>query len=310
MTFSTFNSRIKTNTLLEGLSILETKEVVIQLNTFPDYDISQYQGLSGAEYFFRNSWSYANFFIEVSKAKFGRSRIFHHDHISEIANRLKMGFDPFDHVDLLQRANESSAGIFSEHGIDVDELDSFRLKAVRVSSIDNIDHKILYEGVFFGDSSAMDPIGWGLFNLATVTGIKREISQIYQLLIAESYMLFVRGDAKLSFFMAYTALESFLDTALGEGEVKGRLPDKLNSLFSKKFATLNAHQVYSSISGSAINLTRDRNSIAHGRGLVTITLREAEETIRLVLILIGAYEFDAVTFEELFASFNHKPTLA
>lgn len=264
MNYSTFNRQTNLKFLLQALDILESRHVIIKLNTFPDYDISKYHGLSTAEYFFRNSWKYNHLFDEVCEASFALNRVFHEDHIREMRMEYRFSFDFADFTSFLQAVHDRNPEAFVQHGFDAGELDEFNLKRLRLSSIDSIKREIFYEGVFLGDSSMIDPIGWSVYSLISVTGIKSFSDKVYNALIAESYMLFYKGDFKLSYFLAYTALENFVNSSLGKVEDEGRLKDNLNELFASRFNDLGTHQIYSSVTTIFGSLTMKRNWIAHG----------------------------------------------
>ncbi len=177
----------------------------------------------------------------------------------------------------------------------------FKVNRIRVNSIDNINSKINYEGSFFGNSSDIDPIDYGVYCLLRVTAVSRDIdfANFYKELIAESYVLFKESNFKLAYFLAYSGFESFINSSLGIGDEPGRLKERLQELFKCKFLDLSRHQIYTCVVNDFDRLTDKRNTIAHGRGAVSINKKETEEALLFILILVCTYEFQCSKFDEL-----------
>ena len=104
---------------------------------------------------------------------------------------------------------------------------------------------------------------------------------------------------KLSYFLTFLALESFINYQLGEPYEQERLKDKLKELDNYKFNDLSKHQIYTSIINLHDTYTRNRITIVHGRNQIEMTDKNAKEILLFVLIQISAYELNVRTFEQL-----------
>ncbi|MBI3518077.1 MAG: hypothetical protein HY062_01800 [Bacteroidetes bacterium] len=288
--------------MLFALGILVHDETFIKIENHPDYDITEYQREVDSNYYFHNSWDFLMKYQSVIKAEFAETHIIHADNLNDMSMEYKIEYEPYDRdvpkfLNKLYKHDKEAIGI---HNFGTDGGD-FKVNRIRVNSIDNINSKINYEGSFFGNSGDIDPLDYGIYCTLRVTAVSRDIdfSNFYKELIAESYVLFKESNFKLAYFLAYSGFESFVNSSLGVGDEAGRLKDRLSELFKLKFLDLSKHQIYSSVVNDFGRYTDKRNTIAHGRGAVSINKNEIEDALLFTLILVSAYELGCSTFDEL-----------
>lgn len=289
--------KIELEPLLTRLGVLERKRVVIEINNLPDHDISNYRGAETADYFFRQSWNFSSMFDMVFDLRFMQNRILSDDDLSEIRRKFRIGSDTS--VKLLQELFDRNENVFNEYGFEVDSLDDFRLKAIRLAYIDNANRRAWYEGAFTGDNASIDPMTWRIYSLVDVVGTPTFIETVWKAILGESFMLHRRGDYRLSHFLAYTAFESFVNASLEWSEESIRLKESVNELFAARFSSLDKHQLYTSTIHQIDEFKSRRNDVAHGSSVGRVSQLESREALEFVLVLVMSYEFKLRTFEEL-----------
>lgn len=294
--------------ILVMLGILKQEYIFIPINNRPDYDISEYQREVFTNYYFNNSWGFAQEFQSVVEAKIIESHILHADSINKMSQEYEVdynGNDKFIPSFLSQVFNKDKEAL-SIYGFGT-EAGEFKINNVRISSINNFECKINYDGSFIGNSSDIEPLDWGVYSLVRIVGIPADITEslFYKSLLAECYVLFKENKMKLAYFTAYSALESFINYQLGTGDEGGeRLKDKLTELFNFKFSNLSTHQIYCSVASMFNPYTTDRNTIAHGRNAISLSKEQAKDALIFVSLLICTYEHNLLTFDELVTKFN------
>jgi hypothetical protein len=288
--------------LLFALDILVRDETFVKIENHPDYDITEYEREIDTNYYFHNSWDFLLKYQSVIKAEFAETHIIHADNLNDMSEESGIEYEPYDRdvpkfLNKLFKHDKEAIGI---HSFGADGGD-FKVNRIRVNSIDNINSKINYEGSFFGNSSDIDPIDYGIYCLLRVIAVSRDIDfmNFYKELIAESYVLFKESNFKLAYFLAYSGFESFINSSLGVGDEPGRLKERLQELFKHRFLDLSRHQIYTCVVNDFDRFTDKRNTIAHGRGAVSINKKETEEALLFILILVCTYEFQFSKFDEL-----------
>src|SRR5580698_8102646 len=111
------------------------------------------------------------------------------------------------------------------------DIDQFKLNNLRVKSIDNEEKRLYYEGSFFGNHETYDQVDWGIYSVIEVTGMPLEEDAFYKDLIAQAYTLYNEGKNKLSYFLVYSAFESFINLNLDKFNDDRRLIEKLKELY-------------------------------------------------------------------------------
>lgn len=284
--------------LLSSLGVLASKNLIIKINNSPDYDISIYQREIDADYFFNNSWDFGNELQSVVDINFIENKLYHFDDFQRASQELGLPFDEKDCTKFLNDVYSFNRNFFSENGMEPN-IDQFKLYKIRKSSIDNISKKLNYEGSFFGNHQTFDSLDWGLYSLIELTGIPQGSVKFYKYLIGESYILFNENKNKLSYFLAYSAFESFVNLELGSVNDEKRLKQKINELYRNKFPQLGQHKIYSSVIAGYDTFTNNRNNIAHGTNNIAITREDVYSALLFIAIMICTFEHNCSTFYDL-----------
>jgi hypothetical protein len=282
--------------MLFKLKVFEMNEIIIKINNFPDYDISGYNK-DMSDYYFCNSWKFENLYDSVLDINILSSRIYHADDF-----RDRLDWDDLQYLeDDEKRLNEihfSDDEWFADNGCDT-SYDEFELKNFRLKVIDNSEKRMYYEGSFFGDDLSFEMIDHGIYALIKTTAISTTPKPFYKELLGESVILRKEKKAKLSFFMMYSALESYVNTLLSSEDTEGRLLDKIKELFKKKYSDLNSNLVYSSLINEYSKLTNKRNIIAHGRESLKIEEADLDSLMLFVVTLIFSYSHNCISFNDI-----------
>ncbi len=287
--------------ILSFLGILQTKSRIIQINNYPDYDLSGYGGQFEKTYYFTDSWSFDGEFGAVLNVSIESQRVFHSDDMERLSEEYDVHFGENNAYDLVlnEIRNENEHLMWSE-GFPPD-FDGFKLNDIRVDRIDHSKKEVHFFGSYDGDSSSIQPVDWNIFiECSFCSFISSTTSgKFYVDLISESYSLKDSGNMKLSFFLVYAALENYINECLDRHEKEGRIKDKLNELFRSRFTSLEKHQIYTSAAGEFDDWEKIRNWIVHGKAKVDITNEMVEEFTIFVLTLMASFEAKETIFDSL-----------
>jgi len=300
-----YNQFIKKHiNLLEQLmfiyGIIKFEKKVIEIDNYPDYDISKYERSNPTDYYFANSFNFAEIFEFVIKFEFHKNKLFHFDDFLNMSKELNTEFKEEDRCNFLLKLYKEKNEILEEHGFDTD-IEQFKLHELRIQNIDNFNKKINYEGSFYGDNEGINPIDWGLYSFVEILGVPNQLSKnkFYKYIISESYILLQENKYKLAFFVGYSALESFINYEHSSAEEEKRLIEKLKELFKEKFGQIQTHQIYTSLINDFDEFTNIRNSIAHGRNPVEIGESEVRKLLQFTILLIISFDWNLTKFEEI-----------
>lgn len=281
---------------MKNLILRETVRYV-EINVFPDFDISEYQGPIDSDYYFHNTIDIPYDFKSLLNVTFDNHVIFSFNDIDKVKKKFNLNVDNKDEVEeVINKLIETDDDLALECFFEPD-LDEFKLKELRLKNIDNNNRKIHYEGTFFGASYMIDQIDWNLFSQIKFIGIPFNIAEFYKELISESYVLKLEGNKKMSYFIMYSALENYIEYKLGSNEEK-RLSEKITELFSICFQNITKHQIYSCIINDYKTIKEKRNDIAHGN-MCNIKEEDLNKIFLFVLIVISTIENKCETFDEL-----------
>lgn len=299
MTFSQFSNQHKNlQKLLVSLGVLTTKRLIIKIDNNPDYNISKYEKEIDADYFFYNSWDFSKELQSVVDINFIKNKLYHYDDLTIISKELGLEFKESDPTKFLNDVYITNKDSFSQSGFEAN-IEQFQLHTLRKSSIDNTTKVLNYEGSFFGNYETFDPLDWALYSLIELTGMPQGATKFYKDLIGESYILFNENKNKLSYFLAYSALESFINLELGSVNDERRLKEKITELYRNRFPQLERHQIYTSVINNYETFTENRNNIAHGVNNISITKEEVYKALLFISIMICSFELSCSTFDEL-----------
>ncbi|MBH1959941.1 MAG: hypothetical protein I8H68_07500 [Flavobacteriia bacterium] len=289
------------DTILTQFGILTTKKIIIKIDHEPDYEISEYMKERETNYYFYNAWSFKNKFSFVVNVNVNENHIFHYDNFEQLSDEYNIPFYLGNECEFLLNIWEEDSDAFQVFGFGTD-TDNFRINNFRIRAVDNLEGNVYYDGSFYGSGYEINQNDFAVYSMIDVNAVPLYIDEkpFYNSLLAESYLLLKEKSYKLSYFLLFSALESFINYELGKGDVEGRLKDKLNELLTSKFQNLAKHQIYSCIIHLFDDYTRDRNTIAHGRNSIDVDQKIVEELFLFVLTMISSYVLDSSTFEDLF----------
>jgi hypothetical protein len=287
--------------LLLALGALKSKSLIMNIDLHPDYDLTNYDKHVSNTYFIKSELDFSDEFTAVLSANIGKSATFHCDDIERISKEFNLTREDNESAShFLQRvAAIDSDVIYQGNGT---QHDGFELNELKVDFINNKDKKVIVLGGFFGDNYSIDPSDWDLVSELDLSGIPKELNgELYLELLAESYSLSELGNYKLAFFLAYSALECYLNSQVNPNNDKVRLKDSFSELFKNKFSgnDLNNHIIYSSISGEFTPFTLKRNEIAHGKSKVEISKEYASDFLLFSLITIVSNKHCISDFKSL-----------
>lgn len=287
--------------LLKHLGIIHEKNCVFKLDNYPDYDLSGYDGVRTMNYFFESESEIPNDFSNVISVEIINDFIIHSD---DIFNMSKQHDIPVFYENLEWFVNEI-------HEVDSDCLDSysigqkfdnFELRTIKVVGINNSTKKIIFSGSFLGDYSHIQPLDWNIYVECKVRGTKSNLENgnlFYQDLMAEAYNLISIKNFKLSYFLAFSALESYINERMNANDTKDRLKDIMSQMIRNVVGDINKNEIYTSIISGYNTFESNRNIIAHGRKIITVTQEDVDELILFALLIICITEGDGSTFEHL-----------
>lgn len=302
MNYSQFSKTKKLiNIILAKFGILISKTLIIKIDNEPDYEISEYKREIEADYYFYNSWNYKENFRFVIDISIIKTHILHFDNFKNISEEYNIPFYVGNECEFLLNALEKDSNVLESHGFGTD-VDSFKIKKIRISTIDNIEGKVNYEGTFYGGSYEINPVDFAIYSIINVVGTPLDIDDkpFYNSLLAESFILLQQGNYKLSYFLLYSAFESFINYELGTADEQERLKDKLKKLFCIKFPNLSTHQIYTNTVKYFDQYTIDRNGIAHGKSPIKVDKKMVEESFTFVLTMISSYLTFTDKFDDLY----------
>ena len=285
--------------LLIKMNILQQHQTIIKIDNSPDTDIIPTDWREDDNNYFKNSWQFGSYFKNVVEFKFLNERIYHFENIkeAEVELDMRLNCDEIEHsLNLIEAVNNA---FFEDNGYDTDFNETFKFHKVRLVAIDNVKKMIWYDGSFYGNHETYDIPEWGIFSKVQLTGIPSLLTYFFQDLLGESYLLYHMGNYKMAYFIAYAAMENYVNSNLGSEESEERFKDKLKQWLKSKVINLEKHEVYCSIIKGYDEFTNKRNTIAHGKELIEITKVQAESVLLFVAILICAFDNDLSTFEDI-----------
>ena len=285
--------------LLIKLGIIQFEDRYIYIDLRPDYDITPNQR-DFAPYFFKNKWNFSGVYEYVFNIEIHKKRIYTDIDIEEISKELKMAKFQFDgsYCDFLLKISKENPAELECYGFPTD-LDQFVLQSLRISNIDNLTKNVNYEGSFLGDCYEIESDTIPLYAYSTVKSLPLVIDKFYKNLIAEAYLLFLQNNYKLSFFILFTAFESFVNFESSPRNKKGQVNQKLVKLFDEKFGSSATHEIFAHFKDYFSKANNIRNAIAHGKEYIEISFENIEDLFKYSLSLITSFQFLKRDFKNL-----------
>ncbi|MEZ8415459.1 hypothetical protein BCU85_05535 [Vibrio lentus] len=296
--------------LMASIGLFRNHREFIRLNHTPDYNKTPYQGYSISDYFFDNSYEFPCDYTTVFDVSVHQVGIYHSDDFSSL-----MEHERFAHLECMVEFGEEALNACLEvevsNGEDSDffkhngfgkQVDQFKIENVDCSSIELLRKRYSISGNFTGDSSDIDPLDWAVYAEVEFCGLASSDieEEFYSDLLIKSYHAKLDKDYRMSFFLAYSAFEGFINQSLDSEREEERLSDKLNQLFKARFGDISKHQIYTSIIGDFNKkLTPLRNDIAHGRKS-DFNEDIAREMLIVSLMFICSYNNRADKFKDIF----------
>lgn len=302
----TYRNFLQTENLIERL--LRKLELIKDSYHYWEVSISADNDLfpgrqSFDTFYFKNNWPFGRLFEAVLEVEITDNNIFTLEDIREMSRETGIYFSGrvADIADFLSLAEQHESDVMESYGFGT-ELDQFNLQCMRVAAIDNLRKKIIYEGTYEGDDYFEGTDGI-LFSKAAIKAVPITIHlrEFYYSLLAESYLLYLQGNWKLSYFTLYSAFESFINDKSDDPAKEERLSDRITSVFKARFTELGKHEIYTNIKGEFVEFSNTRNSIVHGRDDFEIFRVDLHKKFIAVLLFIAAYEFRYMSFEQISA---------
>ncbi|MCC3215545.1 MULTISPECIES: hypothetical protein [Chryseobacterium] len=292
--------------ILAKLGILITKKLIIKIDHEPDYEISEYTREREKEYYLQNFWNFKNKFNSVVEAEVLENHILHYDNFIQLSEEYNIPFCNDEECEFLLDVLKKDNDALIVYGFGTD-AGNFRINNLRIKSIDNLKARVHYDGSFYGSSYEINQNDFAVYSILYVNALPLDIDSMpfYYSLLGESHLLLKEKKYKLSYFLLYSAFESFINYELGRDEEEGRLKDKLNELFCLKFPNLGIHQIYTSIITLFDKYTLDRNSIAHGRNMIDVDDVTVKKSFIFVLTMISAYLLNSSKFDDLYSKIKN-----
>lgn len=303
MTLKEFsNKKNIIKTLLSGLNLIEEKSWITKIDFYPDPDITELDRHRDKEYYFAGKQKFDDNHNYVLDCDYNEPFVFSYDRLDEIEQHTEMKFsDKEDILNSLNELDDFDNELIDEYSFPTD-FDGFKLNNIKIKFINNTKKEINYEGGFFGSSMDIDPDFWNLFSYINVKAIKKNQTEFYKDLIGESYVLKLEGNYKLSFFILFSALESFVNLKLQDEDNEGkRLKGQIGDLYKKEHnvEALIKDTLYSSLMNDIYRQIDNRNIIAHGKNDITVTEKELNNFFICVLTYIISVEFKWKSFDEI-----------
>ncbi|MBS6574749.1 hypothetical protein [Parabacteroides goldsteinii] len=290
--------------LLTKLDILTAIDIIEKLNIEVDDDVSGYVGRESKNYYFKNKFSFQPYSTYLIKAEILASRVYSQSLLESDVDNSNNYFclEGKGLTENLKEIDTIDKGFFENNGCSIEAVNDFSLHKLRIRNIDNIKKDLYYEGTCYGNMLDIGDItsDWDVFSKISLLGIKNNISEFYKELLSESYMLYENENYKLSFFIAFSAFECFVNVKGNMQDEQLPLIDKITNLYKWQFPDLSNNEIFQSIMPHHNKLTDIRNKIAHGKAKVCIRKREAEQCLKHVLIMILAYENTITGIKEFY----------
>lgn len=287
--------------LLRHLDIIHEENYVFQLDNYPDYDFSGYDGARAMTYFFENESELPYGFSNVISVQIINNFILHSDSLQNMSEQhdIPVFFENLEWF--VNEIHEADNDCLGSHSIGL-KFGDFELRTTKVVGINNSTKRILFSGSFVGDYSHIQPLDWNIYVECKVRGTKSNPENgnfFYQDLMAEAYNLSSIKNFKLSYFLAFSALESYINEKMNTGDAKSRLKDIMSQMVREAVGDINKNEIYTSIISRYNDFESNRNVIAHGRKLITVTQEDVDELILFTLLIICITEGDGCTFKHL-----------
>lgn len=283
--------------LLEQLGLIEVVDTIVPINFDPDYEITDYDKDIDKDYYFSN---YLKFFPDhnfVISCKFYDQFIINYEQLVDIEKNEEITLiDKEDLIQSLLHLDNNNPDIIDQYKFEVD-MDILKLKKLKVKFINNTRKETHYEGSIF---SASMYIGEEfLFSRIKLEAIKYNQVEFYKDLLGESYILMLENNNKLSSFILFSALESYVNYKLNND--RGRLKDKIQDLYKNHFGIedISKHEIYSNVLNRFNESIDSRNTIAHGKNDIIVHNDDLIKNFTAVLTYIFSIEYNYQSFQDI-----------
>ncbi|GKX40843.1 hypothetical protein SOASR014_45820 [Pectobacterium carotovorum subsp. carotovorum] len=287
--------------LLKYLNIIHEKNLVFILDNYPDYDLSGYDGARTMTYFFESEVEIPYEFSNVISVGIINDFIIHSDDICNMSKQHDIHVFSNDLEGFINEIYELDNDCLGNHSIGL-KFGDFELRTTKVVGINNSTEKIIFSGSFVGDYSHIQPVDWNIYVECKVMGTKNHSelgNSFYRDLMAEAYNLMSIKNFKISYFLAFSSLESYINEKMNTNDTKDRLKDIMSQMIRNVVGDVNKNEIYTSIISGYKKFETSRNIIAHGRELIVVTQEDVDELILFTLLIICIAEGDGSTFEHL-----------
>lgn len=296
--------------LMESIGLFRNHREFICIDHSPDYDKTPYQGVIGSEYFFDNLYSFPFGYSTIFDIEIYNVGIYHADDFKELKklkrfshleDTTEVGVETLNACLDIDSENGQGSDFFNDFGFGT-EVDHFKIRNVCCSDIDITKKRYSISGNFFGDNYDIEPIDWAVYAEVELWGLESSEfdEEFYSELLVKAYHAKLDKDYRMSFFLAYSAFEGFINQNSYSEKEEEKLSDKLSKLFKNRFGDISKHEIYTSIINDFNKkLTGLRHDIAHGRKS-DFNEDASREMIVISLMFISSYNNYADKFSDIF----------
>ncbi|WP_438917868.1 hypothetical protein ACSX9W_12900 [Kosakonia cowanii] len=257
-----------------SLGIIKKYRLFYTTSVDPDYSYSNgYDGYAEKNYYFKGNWGFDYDFFKVFEVEIV-NKIFVLDEIKQKINSVcpatkaafsninSLNSDDFINSYFASNPHKENLSEFDDCIFHMDGNNPPYISAMEIDAIDNNLSKIIYSGSYCStgmDHGNSDEVVCEL----NIVGAKNHQPFYFELLI-EAYALLNENNFKMSCFMSYAALESYINQKIYGQDTDERFSDK----FKKAYDTvpgLTTHETFSKLNSLLSDYTLVRNTIAHGR---------------------------------------------
>jgi hypothetical protein len=309
MTYKNLLNKVTTEELnkffLSELNIIKEEIVFVEIDIYPDFDISEYEKGIDKTYFFKNDWKFKTNYDSIITAEIISTEAFEIDTVRENKENLELATEDDNGKSLLEIIKDTfliDKDSFSD--LSLGSWDAFELKPVNIIKIDNVERTLTYNGSYFGDPNYVEMAGFDIISQIQVHGYKKN-HEFFKQLIAESQILLAEKKYKLSFFLVYSSLENFINVELRSEEEEARLEEKLKRLCKQNFGELNSNKIYSSLIDKFKDFTITRNTIAHGNDDIDISKELLFDFLNFTLFMIYINTNKISSFSDVYDKYTN-----
>lgn len=300
------------------LGLVVNKTVYFTVDTMPDYDYSAYDSYRESDYYFANSWDFSFDFSRIFRITnketlfvhpdlYHNLNKFHKDVLS--TNGFKSNSDVGDMLSFVIDSVEMTDEVhktLNENLLNFDSSMTPHINVLNIAGVDNNKKKVFYNGSFY--SAGIDHGEYDVVCCAEVIGVGvSRYSYFFKELLVEAYSHLVDSNYKMAYFIAYSALENYVNWKINGDLIEERFSNKYKSAF-KTLPEFEHNIIYPYFKSKLPEYTTLRIVIAHGKddesALVSIDENKALDMYLFTVITILTIEKQVKTPQDLINLLN------